>query len=440
LWIVRGVRRPPLPPWAIGRRLATALALLAAAGLLAALSGCGSGLRDAAGDDARADVDAVTHTSCASTVLQTLGTVAERVYRQGIYSERTISALHMVRSSRALRTAVQAGDASGALAAARALIATRHLTSLRVVSGGRVLVDAGGAALAPLTGTLDIAGRPVASFQTSVWADTGLIDEIDGIAEGKAVLRSAGGPVAAQQDLAGAVALPRGRLPAQGTFSRGRAEYQFTSFAASAYPAGDPLRVYLLRTISSTANLCGPSAEDTAYDTLSHIARQIYAGEVGPRTVAQIDRVQGNAALLRAVARRDPNATRTAIDALLHQHIVRLRVSAGGRLLADVGGPYVLAPVTAPLRLHGRQIGSFVLSIQDDEGYKRLANRLAGLQVLMYMGPRLVKSTLGPSPGPIPASGTLTYRGRRFRAYTFAAEAFPSGPLRITVLMALPYF
>ncbi len=62
----------------------------------------------------------------------------------------------------------------------------------------------------------------------------------------------------------------------------------------------------------------------------------------------------------------------------------------------------MLAPVTAPLRQGGRTIGSFTLSIQDDEGYKRLANRLAGLDVLMYMGNKLVKSTrrLLARPGP----------------------------------------
>ena len=51
---------------------------------------------------------------------------------------------------------------------------------------------------------------------------------------------------------------------------------------------------------------------------------------------------------------------------------MRLRVSAGGKLLSDVGGPYVLAPVTraaAAARPHDRQL---VLSIQDDEGYLRL--------------------------------------------------------------------
>ncbi len=124
---------------------------------------------------------------------------------------------------------------------------------------------------------------------------------------------------------------------------------------------------------------------------------------------------------------------------LLNQHIVRLRVSAGGRLLSDVGGPYVLAPVTAPLRLNGRTIGSFVLSIQDDEGYKRLTGRLAGLNVLMYMGSSLVKNSLGPSPGAVPDSGTYDYHGRTFRVYTLHARAFPSGPLKIHVLIPIPY-
>ena len=120
-----------------------------------------------------------------------------------------------------------------------------------------------------------------------------------------------------------------------------------------------------------------------------------------------------------------------------------MRVSAGGHLLADVGGPYVLAPVQAPLRLHGKRIGELVLSIQDDEGYLRLAKRLVGLDVLMYMSssahPVLVKNSLGPDPGTVPASGTYDYRGHTFRVFTLDARSFPSGPLRVSVLVPIPY-
>jgi hypothetical protein len=416
------------------------LALAAAATLTAALAlaGCGAGLPHA-GEEASADVDASAPGSCGATVLGTLGHVATRVYGEGVDSERTASAAHMIEGSAALRSAVEAGDAGAARAAAKALIATGHLTNLRVVRGGKALVELGGPALAPLRGMLLGANkRPIADYVTSVWAAGGIVAETNGIAEATTVIRSAR-TASDTRTVAGTFPLPASRLPTQGTLTNEGIAYQFTSYAAKAYPEGSPLRVYLLRTIESLKPLCGASDEDTVVNTISHIAHLIYDGEAGRRTGKQIRRVQENGALLRAVARRDPKGTRSAIEALLHQHIVRLRVSAGGRLLSDVGGPYVLAPVTAPLRRGGRTIGSFTLSIQDDEGYKRLANRLAGLDVLMYMGNKLVKSTVGYSPGPVPASGALTLHGRSYRAYTFNAEAFPSGPLRITVLIPLPY-
>ncbi len=197
--------------------------------------------------------------------------------------------------------------------------------------------------------------------------------------------------------------------------------------------------MFLLKPLTQTSALCGPSSEATLVNTLSTVAHLIYAGEAGRRTLPQVRRVQRDAALLSAVARRDAAAARLAIIALLNQHIVRLRVNAGTQFLSDVGGPYVLAPVGAPLRLHGHPIGSFVLSIQDDEGYLRLTRRLAGLRVLMYMGSALVKNSLGPNPGTVPADGSYTYRGATFRVFTVNAEAFPAGPLTIRVLVPIPY-
>jgi hypothetical protein len=416
-----------------------AVALLALAALLATVSSCGASLKHADDDDASADVDSPTTGSCPATVLNVLGQVAERVYREGVSSERTLSATRMIESSTALRSAVEAGDPAGVRAAGRALIATRHMTNLRVVRDGRALAELGGPALAPVAGKLtDASGKPLASYVTSVWADNGLIAETDGIAEATTLLRTE--PSSGDgRTPSGVFELPSGKLPSSGTFTHEDEAYEFTSFAVSSFPSAEPLRVFVLRKIESLQPLCGASADDTTYNTLTRIARLIYIGEAGRRTLPQVRRVQRNHALLSAVAARDPGATRVAVEALLHEHIVRLRVSAGGRMLADDGGPYVLAPVRAPLILHGRTIGSVLLSIQDDEGYKRLANRLVGLDVLMYMGGRLVKSTIGFSPGAVPQSGPFSYAGKSYRAYTFDAHAFPSGPLRITVLVPLPY-
>jgi hypothetical protein len=417
------------------------LALIALAGLAAALAltGCGTSLKHA-GDEASAEVDGATTASCGASVLGALGHVATRVYAEGIHSERTTSAMHIVEGSSALRTAVEAGDAGRARAAAASLLATGHLTDLRIVRGGKVIVEMGGPALAPLHGTLTSAsGRPIANYVTSVWSAGGIVAETNGIAEATTVIRSARTP-SDTHAVAGSFPLPSGSLPAQGTLTKEGVAYQFTSYPASAYPDGAPLRVYLLRTVASVRPLCGTSDEETTVNTISRIARLIYDGETGSRTGPRMRRVSENPALLRAVARREPQAAHAAIIALLNHHIVRIRVNAGGRLLSDVGGPYVLAPISAPLRLGGRTtIGSATISIQDDEGYKRLAARLAGLDVVMYMGPKLVKSTIGFSPGAVPTSGPFSYHGRNYRTYTFAAKAFPSGPLRITVLIPIPY-
>jgi len=395
--------------------------------LVAALAGCGKGNLSASAPR--------TAESCAATVLETLGHVALRIYDEGVHSERTGSARYLIATSLPLREAVERGDRKATRAAAQVLVAGGHMTNLRVMRGGQLLADVGGPAVAPLTGTLTGAGGvPIGTYVTSVWSDGGLVAETDGVTGGAVALRAHASSLA----VGGSLALGRRRLAGKGTLELRGVSYQYVSFHAESYPSG-VLREYLLAPLRAAAARCGASSEETLVNTLSHIASLIYAGEAGTRTLAQIRRVQRYQPLLAAVARRDPLAARTAIENLLTEHIVRLRVYAGARLLSDVGGPYVLAPVRAPLRLEGRTIGSLVLSIQDDEGYLRLARRLAGLKVLMYMGSQLVKNSLGPAPGAVPANGSYVYRAQRFRVVTLNAEAFPSGPLTVRVLIPIPY-
>jgi hypothetical protein len=382
--------------------------------------------------------------ACGPTVLEALSQVTQHVYDEGVSSERTEIALRLIKGSRALREAVERGDAAAARAAAQALLASGHLTNLTVISGAKTLVDVGPeGALAPLHGSiLSATGVRIASFVASVWADGGFLSELKGVVEGDVALREG------NHSVDGSFALPARALPPAGTLTEHGTVFQYDSFPASVYPSGS-LRVYLLRSASSTSHFCGTTTQDTLVNTLRRVAALIYAGEGGPHALLQVHRAQADSALLEAVAARNPVAARQAVVGLVygHTHIVRLRVlAAGGRLLADVGGPYVLAPVRAPLRLHGKRIGELVLSIQDDEGYLRLARRLVGLDVLMYANPTthptLVKNSLGPGVGgfsSVPASGLYHYRGRTFRVFTLDARSFPSGPLRIAVLVPIPY-
>jgi hypothetical protein len=406
--------------------------------LIALLAGCGSTVKSSHASAVIAAIDSTSSgagATCPATVLKTLADVLRRVYHEGVLSERTASAQYMITHSAALREAVETGNKPAAQAAAAALLATGHMTNLQVVRDGQTFINAGGSALAPLHGTLLGAnGSPIATYMTSVWADNGFLIEAAGITQGLVDLR------ANERSIAGSLALPPGPLTKEGALTLSHVRYQYTSLAAKAYPSG-AARIYLLIPVSSTTSLCGSTSQDTTVNTLSRVANLIYTGESGDSAQKQVRRVQHNKALLEAVAQRNPAATELAIKTLLNHHIVRMRVSAGGQLLSDVGGPYVLAPVNATLSLHGHTIGSFVLSIQDDEGYLRLTKRLAGLKVLMYMSPgnQLVKNSLGPLPGYVPASGSYTYRGNSFRVFTVHADEFPSGPLTIRVLVPLPY-
>lgn len=424
-----------------------------ALGLFAALAGSGLGASGILDPDAHASAapapshgtSGVCLKSVAPTVLSTLGEVAMRVYHEGVSSERTAAALSFIARSIPLREAVERGNAQATRAAAEALTASGHMTNLKVFAlagtaatgAGQVLANVGPPnALTPLRGTIIGAqGVPIATFIASVWADNGFISEADGITQGAVALRVNG------HSIAGSFALPPGKLPTHGRLTEGGVAYQYTSFPATVFPTGS-LRVYLLRSISSTTAICGQSEQDTVVHTLRRVASLIYEAEEGSAALKQLHSVQQDSALLQAVAARDQAATRAAILGVLHAgtHVVRMHVlAANGSLLSDVGGPDVLAPVRGPLRLHGHTIGSVVLSVQDDLGYLLLAQRLAGLGVVMHRESQVVMSSFHTTPADIPAEGKFSYQGQNYRVFTLHAEAFPSGPLRISVLIPIPY-
>lgn len=187
---------------------------------------------------------------------------------------------------------------------------------------------------------------------------------------------------------------------------------------------------------------CGSKAPEVLAQAAGMVARRIYEDELSG-TEVQEDRqqVQGNGALLSAVESGDTTAAKEAVEKLVysHTHIVRLRVSRGSTLLADVGGPYILAPVKGVLRAHGKAIGSYEFSVQDDLGYVKLETRFVGAPLVLRTGSRQVpvEGQITPAPERIPAQGPVRFRGVAYQAYSFDASAYPSGPLRISLLVPL---
>jgi hypothetical protein len=208
-------------------------------------------------------------------------------------------------------------------------------------------------------------------------------------------------------------------------------------------------------------SLAGPPCAAATAQTLvsidGNVAERIYRDElVGSGTIADQHQVEENGPLLKALARvsalakdkgAGDQAVREAAKAVTeavhrlvysHTHIVRLRVLQGGKLLADIGGPYIIAPVGGSLRLHGRVVGTYLLSVQDDLGFVGLERRLVGVPLILHVGAMRVplQGTTRTGSVAIPDRGAVVIRGAHFQAYSFDAKAFPTGVVRISLLLA----
>ena len=187
---------------------------------------------------------------------------------------------------------------------------------------------------------------------------------------------------------------------------------------------------------------CGAAAPATLAKAAGHVATQIYADELSaPGVLADQRQVESNGPLLDALASGNLAGARRAVRMLVysHTHIVRLRVLRGNTVQADIGGPFILAPVSGTLRLHGRTVGRYLLSVQDDLGYVKLERRFIGAPLVLQSGalPIPLEGTLAAAPASIPNLGPVTYRGVSYEAFSFQAKAFPQGKLRISLLIPI---
>jgi hypothetical protein len=378
-----------------------------AAALGLVLAGCGAGAQADPDPPASAPATAgAAGQTCAQTVQNELRDVALRVYDQAASGGNAASSEQRLARSSALATAVAHGDAAATQEALRPLLRAQ-IQRIVVTRGSRVLADVGtGAALAPVHGVLrDAAGAPVGRYTLSVGDDAGIASLIHALTGAQVVMRVGGHRVAATATLRGV-------------------RYAVSSFVATAFPTGS-LRVSLLSPPAS-GTPCGATRAATVANTIGAVGQRLFRDEQSDAATARVLRVvAGDRGFIRAVATDDPAALRAAIVRFFQDpslHVVRIRaVTSDGKLVNDVGGPHVLAPASAPVRSNGRVIGRVTLSIQDDTGYIKLMRRFAGAAV-----------TLRTPAGPVPGS----YASPTYQAFSFAAQAFPSGPLRISLLTA----
>jgi hypothetical protein len=365
--------------------------------------------------------------SCPAIVAETLGQVGQRIYHEAATGGDVAEAVHRVQGSAVLQSAIRANEPSAASAALRSLTLDQ-IVRIEVLRSGHVFAAAGSQpAIAPVAGRIPGTN---AGFVLSVQADRAYLQVARQVTGAQIILL--GGARRLDSTISGRA--PSG-VPIKGPLRSGGQSFQVSSLTGAVYPSG-PLRVALL--VPAAAISCPGSAAQTRVETLGHVGERIYGEELHSRAVSNtIRHIEESVSFRRAVAAADPAAATAAIEGFFaqHIHVVRVRVTIGGRLLVDVGGPFALAPLHGTLRSNGRVVGHFTTAIQDDAGYLKLAHLFTGAQVLMRTGGRQVMGTLTPGPAGVPARGEVSYSGHTYQAYSFTGQAFPAGALHLSLLI-----
>jgi hypothetical protein len=365
------------------RQPAGVRSLVVAGTVVAALAGCGA---TQGGSGAPP--------SCARTVDTTLRAVAMRVYAQAAAGPNVVSATRRLARSPTLARAVARGSTRATRAALRPLL-RNQIHRVVITRGGRVLARFGTAsALAPVRGVIrDAAGHPVGRYALAVGDEKAIVGIVRALTGARVSVLAASDPAPA-----GATA----------------------SFAATAFPSG-ARRIWLQ---GGAGAACAATPAQTAASTIGAVAMRLYRVEAdGPATHRVLRYVARDRRFVAAVAHDDPVALRAAIVRFFRTrflHVVRIRATtADGRLVGDVGGPFVLAPASrAVSEPNGRVVGRVTLSVQDDTGYMKLVRRFTGAGVVM-------RTATGEVPGSSPAATP---------GFSFAATAFPRGALHVALV------
>ena len=190
---------------------------------------------------------------------------------------------------------------------------------------------------------------------------------------------------------------------------------------------------------AASSTRCGPATAATIASVDDYVARRIYAGELsGTEVGGDIAHVTGSAELLAALHNANQRAVYAAVHKLVYTplwHIVRLRVLQHGRIMADVGGPDIIAPLSGTLRFKGRTVGSFVMSVQDDLGYVKLVSRFIGVPIDLYRAGSFVMGTLKPPPASVSNGESLTVGQSDYQSVVLSTAAFPAGTLKVALFV-----
>jgi hypothetical protein len=195
----------------------------------------------------------------------------------------------------------------------------------------------------------------------------------------------------------------------------------------------------------STAFAADMRARTAGVDRVIAGAKQIYENETsGRRAHDDLGFIAGDRVLLERLSRRDYAAAEA--DARLQminyarRHITRISVIRGGHAVVNSlwnsNGFFVVSPVTQTLSIHGRNLGTLLVSIQDIVGFIKLVHRDTGAQVVVRGTSGQVRSSLPAAAHlNLPASGTVDVDGSEYDVGTFSLTGWAGETMNVWVLV-----
>jgi diguanylate cyclase (GGDEF)-like protein len=165
------------------------------------------------------------------------------------------------------------------------------------------------------------------------------------------------------------------------------------------------------------------------------VARGVYREGVTDAGTA-LRRVAADPRLTNALRAGDSAAAQARATALIHaMNLRRLRATANGRTLADVGDPGAIAPARTQLLAQGSSpVGQLEASTTGARTYADRIHAVTTLDAALRQGGRPLAST-GKTPArPLPGVGTVSVGGTDFRVASFNAPGFGAAPVRVSVL------
>ena len=192
---------------------------------------------------------------------------------------------------------------------------------------------------------------------------------------------------------------------------------------------------------AAAAPPCGKATTGAYRASALGVALRVAAGERGGGAVRRaLHTIESDRVLAQAVASGDAAAVHAELIVLLynHEHIVRMRVLSHGHLIDDVGGPLVLAPVGGSLRVGGRVVGTFLMSIQDDLGYRLLLSRLTGAHIVVTYGASVLMRDIAVSPQRLSSGAVVSVGDSSYLVSEVTVGRFPQGRLHFFILVHGP--